>query len=141
MKTEYTSQPQPFEILPLPTGKVQIILRENITSELRDIADYRDEAEFESDVETEPALIEVWSADEYTIIKRPRHGLEDDIAANTGKYIAEAKAKDAENRAREAARQYEAEINGSIVDTLLDYDFRLMMLEETGGDINGIQAD
>lgn len=75
---------------------------------------------------------------EYSLYQMPvrlRPGMAESIEANFGDwYAAAAERETAEANARSAAVM-EREISGHLMDTLLDYDFRLMMLEELGGTI------
>lgn len=154
MKAEYTHKPELYELTSLPNGKIQLTLRENISYEQREANNpeytpseihevYTEDGEVqeyilpESDV-PEKITVDVWCADEYTLIVRPRHGLEADVAANISQYIAEAKSQEAKAAQVQLEKELEAEIKGDIVDTLLDYDYRLMMVEELGGGENGI---
>lgn len=114
---EYAEQPSLFELNSLPNGKVRIDLRECITSVSR---------------ETDDGIQTVWAADEYSIVQQRRANLSRDIEMNFAEYLKEAKAKEKAVKAAVELAAFTREMQNSIPDTLLDIDFRLMMLEELG---------
>lgn len=116
-RVEYTQQPELFRLFNLPNGKTKIEMRENIISEQR---------------KTDEGTQTVWTADEYALTRTYRAGLAADVATNYAAYLADAKAEEAVRHTADEYEQYLREMNGQLVDTLLDYDFRLMMLEEIG---------
>lgn len=68
----------------------------------------------------------------YQITVQMRPGLKEAIESNFDCWYAMAAEQETtENKAKEAEK-IEREMNGNILSTLLDYDFRLMMLEERG---------
>lgn len=72
---------------------------------------------------------------EYTlhqIAVQMRPGLAEAIEANFDDWYAAAAERESREIAEKEAKDIEREMSGNILGTLLDYDFRLMMLEELG---------
>lgn len=115
---EYAYKPQQYEII--RNGNTSfIILRENIEKKDREDC-------------------EIWKCDEYSLKMQWRRGIYSDVEENFTVWLEKAKAADNTAKLIQEQKKYEHEVNTKLVDILLDYDFRLMMLEELGGDINGI---
>ncbi len=114
MHVEYSTRPPEYELVRLPNGKIIAFLRENITSDIREMDD---------------TIATVWTADEYSLTLSPRLGLEQDIANNTAAYLAQAKAE-AERQANEkAAQEYERELMKNMPEMLLELDYKMLLLE------------
>lgn len=114
MLVEYSHKPSQYEMV--TTGRSRLVLRDKI-----------------QEVEREDGT--VWVCDEYELPMHRRRGLDEDVTANFGRWLELAKAEDAKAAAKREEAQLKREIDASLAEMLLDYDFRLMMLEELGGEI------
>lgn len=68
----------------------------------------------------------------YQIDVQMRPGLKEAIEADFGRWYAAAEYRENREKAEKEAQEIEREMGENILNTLLDYDFRLMMLEEMG---------
>lgn len=68
----------------------------------------------------------------YQITVQMRPGLAEAIEANFDDWYAAAAERERKQTAEQEMETIEQEMSRNIIDTLLDYDFRLMMLEELG---------
>lgn len=116
MHVEYSTRPSEYELVRLPNGKIIAFLRENITSDIREMDD---------------TITTVWTADEYSLTLSPRLGLEQDIANNTAAYLAQAKAEDTRLTNEKAAQEYERELMKNMPEMLLKLNYQMMMLESS----------
>lgn len=112
MIVEYSHKPPRYEMV--TTGWSRLVLRDNI-----------------HEVEREDGT--VWVCDEYELPIHRRRGLDEDVTANFGRWLELAKQADAKKAAKAEAAKLKQELDIKIAEILLDYDFRLMMLEELGG--------
>lgn len=119
MKVSYSTKPPLYEMYKLPRSIIKVALRENITSHERT----SDSGE----------IITEWTADEYLIDAFMRAELEEDITAHFAEYLARAKADEAKATAAIERAELECEVNKNIAGTLLELDYKLMMIEEFGG--------
>ena len=112
---EYSHKPSQHELVSV-RGVEKLVLRDNIH-----------EVEREEDV--------LWVCDEYELPMHRRRGLDEDVTANFDRWLELAKRADAKKAAKAEAAKLKQELDTNIAEILLDYDFRLMMLEELGGEI------
>ncbi len=68
----------------------------------------------------------------YQLTVRPRPGLVEQIEANFDDWYAAAAEQEKKEMDAKEAEQIEREMTGNMLNMLLDYDFRLMILEEIG---------
>ena len=113
MLVEYSHKPSRYELVSV-RGVEKLVLRDNI-----------------HEVEREDGT--VWVCDEYELPMRRRRGLDEDVTANFDRWLELAKQADAKAATKREEAQLKREIDANLAETLLDYDFRLMMLEELGG--------
>lgn len=112
---EYSRKPLQYELV-RAGGMSIVMLRENIS----EVERYEDTA---------------WICDEYSLQIQWRRGLDEDIGKNFDTWLEKAKALEAAKEAAKEQKRYERELEAGLADMLLDLDFRLMMLEELGGEI------
>ena len=112
MLVEYSNKPPRYEMV--ASGWSRLVLRDNI-----------------HEVEREDGT--VWVCDEYELPMHRRRGLDEDVTANFDKWVGLAKAEEAKAAAKREEAQLKREIDANLAELLLDYDFRLMLLEELGG--------
>lgn len=112
MLVEYSHKPPRYEMV--TAGWSRLVLRDKI-----------------QEVEREDGT--VWACDEYELPIHRRRGLDEDVAANFDRWLELAKQADAKKVAKAEAAKLKQELDIKIAEILLDYDFRLMMLEELGG--------
>ena len=112
MLVEYSHRPSRYEMVTV--GWSRLVLRDKI-----------------QEVEREDGT--VWVCDEYELPMCRRRGLNEDVTANFDKWVGLAKAEEAKAAAKREEAQLKREIDANLAERLLDYDFRLMMLEELGG--------
>lgn len=74
----------------------------------------------------------VFEYDIYQLTVPTRAGLVEAVTASFEAWYAAAQAAETKATNERERKQYEKALTGSIPDVLLDYDFRLMMLEELG---------
>ena len=109
MLVEYSHKPPRYEMVSV-RGVEKLVLRDNIHEDGT-----------------------VWVCDEYELPIHRRRGLDEDVTANFDRWLELAKQADAEKAAKAEAAKLKQELDTKIAEILLDYDFRLMMLEELGG--------
>ena len=112
MFVEYSHKPSQYEMV--TAGWSRLVLRDKI-----------------QEVKREDGT--VWVCDEYELPIHRRRGLDEDVTANFDRWLELAKRADAEKAAKAEAAKLKQELDIKIAEILLDYDFRLMMLEELGG--------
>lgn len=112
MLVEYSHKPSQYEMV--TAGWSRLVLRDKIH-----------EVEREDDT--------VWVCDEYELPMCRRRGLDEDVTVNFDRWLELAKQADAKKSAKAEAAKLKQELDTKIAEILLDYDFRLMMLEELGG--------
>ena len=112
MLVEYSHKPSRYEMVPV-RGVEKLVLRDNIHK-----------------VEREEGVL--WICDEYELPMCRRRGLDEDVTANFDRWLELAKQADAKKAAKAEAAKLKQELDTKIAEILLDYDFRLMMLEELG---------
>ena len=112
MLVEYSHKPSRYEMV--TAGWSRLVLRDKI-----------------QEVEREYGT--VWVCDEYELPMHRRRGLDEDVTANFDKWVGLAKAEEAKAAAKREEAQLKREIDANLAELLLDYDFRLMMLEKLGG--------
>lgn len=110
---EYSRKPPQHELI-RAGGMSIVMLRENIS----EVERYEGTA---------------WVCDEYSLQIQWRRGLDEDIGKNFDTWLEKAKALEAAKEAAKEQKRYERELEAGLAELLLDYDFRLMMLEELGG--------
>lgn len=113
MHVEYSHKPSRYEMVSV-RGVEKLVLRDNI-----------------HEVKREDGT--VWVCDEYELPMCRRRGLDEDVTANFDRWLELAKQADAKKAAKAEAAKLKQELDTKIAEILLDYDFRLMMLEELGG--------
>ena len=113
MLVEYSHKPSRYEMVSA-RGVEKLVLRDNI-----------------HEVEREDGT--VWVCDEYELPMCRRRGLDEDVTVNFDRWLDLAKAEEAKAAAKREEAQLKREIDANLAEMLLDYDFRLMMLEELGG--------
>lgn len=112
MLVEYSHKPSRYEMV--TAGWSRLVLRDKIQ-------------------EVERGDGTVWVCDEYELPMCRRRGLDEDIGKNFDTWLEKAKALEAAKEAAKEQKRYERELEAGLAEILLDYDFRLMMLEELGG--------
>ncbi len=120
-KVEFSFKPELSELIKLPNGKIQLFLREAITSGTRDMGE--DETQ------------EFWKADEYKLTVPYRGNLEKDVAENFGFYLNLAKEQEEAEKQRRETAEYEAEMMKNLPELLLQMNFQLMMLSSQDEEI------
>lgn len=112
MLVEYSHKPSRHEMV--TAGRSRLVLRDKI-----------------QEVKREDGT--VWVCDEYELPIHRRRGLDEDVTINFDRWLDLAKGEEAKAAAKREEAQLKREIDANLAEMLLDYDFRLMMLEELGG--------
>ena len=114
----------------LPAGNVQVSTKGSKTT-----AELWDGTYTESTEQSESGEQTLYEYHLYLIDAQPRAGLKAAIEADFGVWYAAAQEHERVSNMAKEEKQAVKEISDNLVDTLLDYDFRLMMLEELAAGI------